>query len=262
MLNVDDLKKQALAVEKLLRLKTYPVGVKMVEKEEGFPDGVKRPMIDLGYHLNLCQAISLARRQGESLGLLKEDMWCFEPVLGLGMTEAPRFFLEGHNRYPETAKTLEAGRNWAQSFPRLETGKYIGISVAPLATANFMSDLFIIYPDGSQLTQLLIAKNWIDGGDIRSTLSGHAACVYTIVPVLKEKQFQIAVPCRGDRMIAHASDEEIIFSGPSAFLGELVAGLSHLKDNGRGLPFQPRMGPEHELLDSYVKIGKMIGMDV
>ena len=262
MLNVDDLKRQALELERLLRLKTYPVAVKMLEKEEDIPHGAKKPMKDLGYHLSLCQAISLARRQGESLALLKEDMWCFEPVLGLGMAEAPQYFLEGNNRYPGTAKTLEAGRNWAQSFPSLKTGRYIGISVAPLATATYVPDLFILYPDGSQLTQLLMAKNWMDGGDITSTLSGHAACVYTIVPALTKKQFQVAVPCFGDRMRGLASDEEIIFSGPPEQLRELLAGLSRMKESGRGLPLPHVMQIEYKLRDSYIKIGKMIGMDL
>ncbi len=262
MLNLEELNNQAIEIERLLRLKTHPLAVKMMEKEEDIPDGAKRPVKDLGYHLSLCQAISLARRQGMSIAELKEDMWCFEPVLGLGMEEAPQYFLEGHNRYPGTAKTLEAGSTWAQSFPRLETGKYIGIAVAPLATANFVPDLFILYPDGSQLTQLLIAKNWMDGRDVTSTLSGHAACVYAIVPVVKNGQLQVAVPCFGDRRRGMASDEEVIFSGPCTLLGELLAGLKHVKQAGEGLPLPHLMLTEYKLRDSYVKIGKMIGMDL
>ncbi|MBW2147597.1 MAG: DUF169 domain-containing protein [Deltaproteobacteria bacterium] len=262
MLNVNELNTQAVEIESVLRMKTKPLAVKMLEKEEDIPRGAKRPIKDLGCHLSLCQAVSLARRQGMSIAELKEDMWCFEPVLGLGMAEAPEYFLEGHNRYPGTASTLEAGRNWAQAFPRLEAGKYIGIAVAPLASADFVPDLFILYTDSSQLTQLLIAKNWMDGRDITSTLSGHAACVYTIVPVLKSGQFQVAVPCFGDRRRGMASDEEIIFSGPCTLLGGLLAGLKHIKEAGEGLPLPHLMLTEYKLRDSYVKIGKMIGMDL
>lgn len=262
MLNLDDLKRQALELEELLRLKTYPIGVTLLEREEDIPHGFKRPVRDHGYHLALCQAISLARRQGESLALLKEDMRCFEPVLGLGMAEPPQYFLDGHNRYPETARTLEAGNTWAQSFPRLDTGKYIGITVAPLATANMIPDLFIVYPNGLQLTLLLMAKNWMDGRDIVCTVSGHGACIYAITPVVKNGQFQLAIPCLGDRRRGLASDDEVIFSGPIELLGELLAGLAHLKENGRGIPLQHLMLTDYELRDSYVKIGKMIGMDL
>ena len=262
MVKVEEVNQRAMELEQLLRLKTYPLAVKMLEKEEDVPLGAKRPVRDLGYHLALCQAISLARRQGRSIALFKKDMWCFEPVLGLGMAEAPEFFLEGNNRYPESAKDLGAGRTWARSFPRLELGRYTGIAVAPLAKANFVPDLFMLYADGSQLTQLLLAKNWMDGLDITSTLSGHAACIYAIVPVLRNRQFQIAVPCLGDRRRGLASDEENIFSGPIESLGDLLAGLSHFRDAREGLPLPHLMLTEYKLRDSYVKIGKMIGMDV
>jgi len=262
MLQLGDINKQALEIETLLRMNTYPIAVKMIKREEDIPDGAKRPLKDCGYNLALCQAISLARRQRESIALLKEDMRCFEPVLGLGMAEAPQYFLEGHNRYPETAKTLETGGAWAKSFPRLAFGEYIGVTVAPLFEASFIPDLFILYINGMQLTQLLIAKNWMDGRDITCTLSGHAACVYAIVPVVKNKQFQVAVPCNGDRKRGLASDEEVIFSGPIALLGELTTGLSYIKETGRGLPYQLIMQPNYELEDSYLKIGRMIGMSV
>jgi uncharacterized protein (DUF169 family) len=261
-LTVEELNQQALELERLLRLKTHPLAIKMLQSKEDIPGGAKRPVKDLGYHLALCQAISLARRQGRSIALLKEDMWCFEPVLGLGMAEVPEYFLEGHNRYPGSARTLEAGRTWAQSLPRFAIGKYLGVNVAPLTTANFVPDLFMLYADGSQMTQLLLAKNWMDGRDITSTLSGHAACVYAIVPVIRNGQFQIAIPCFGDRRRGMASDEENIFSGPIELLGELVAGLAHFRESGEGLPLPHLMLTEYKLRDSYVKIGRMIGMDV
>ena len=262
MVKMEELNNQAVEIERLLRMKTQPLAVKMLEKEDDIPQGAKRPVKDIGHHLSLCQAISLARRQGMSIAELKEDMWCPEPVIGLGMAEAPQYFMDGHNRYPQSVRSLEAGRTWAQSFPRLEAGKYIGVAVAPLATANFMPDMFILYTDGSQLTQLLIAKNWMDGRDITSAISGHAACVYTITPVIQSGQFQIALPCFGDRRRGMATDEEMIFSGPSALLGDLLAGLKQIKKGGGGLPQPHLMLTEYKLHNSYAKIAKMIGMDI
>ena len=79
--------------------------------------------------------------------MLKEDMWCFEPVIGLGLAEPPAYFLEGHYRLPRNVETLEAGSNCAHEFPRLEVGKYIGIASAPLTTANFEPDLVKKYKE-------------------------------------------------------------------------------------------------------------------
>lgn len=194
MMGLARLREAAAGVEAILRLQTLPLAVKMLKSEEEIPEGAKRPLKDLGHHLSTCQLFAMARRQGMILAQLKEDMWCVEPVIGYGMAEAPDYFLEGHNRYPATARTLEAGRAWAQAFPRLKVGEYVGIASAPARAANFEPDLVMLYCDPSQLTQLLIAKNWIDGRDVECGLSGHADCVYAVVPTVQTGQWSIASP--------------------------------------------------------------------
>jgi uncharacterized protein (DUF169 family) len=262
MENMDVLKQHGTKVEKLLRMKTYPIAARILKQEDDIPKGAKRPKKDLGHHLALCQAISMARREGESIALLKEDMWCYLPVIGLGMAAPPQHFLEGEFLYPRFVRTPEIGHKGVQSFPRLEAERYIGVAVAPLGKVNFVPDLFILYVDSLQLVELLMAKRWMDGGDITATLSGTAACVYTIVPVVKERQFQVTIPCLGDRKRGMATDEEIIFSAPPDQLGQLVVGLSHMKDIGSGLPLSMAPQIEYTLPDPYIKIGRMIDMDL
>ena len=260
--NIAALKKHATEVERVLRMKTYPLVAKMLKQGDEVPEGAKRPKKDLGHHLALCQAISMARREGESFALMKEDMWCPFPVIGLGMGVPPQFFLDGEFLYPRSVRTPEVGRKGIQSYPRLEAGQYIGVVVAPMEKVNFVPDLFILYVDSLQLVELLMAKRWMDGGDITATLSGTSACVYAIVPVVEKRQFQVTISCIGDRRRGMATDEEIIFSGPPDQLGELIVGLSHLKKVGSGLPLSMPSQIEYALPDSYIKIGRMIGMDL
>jgi len=249
-------------IENLLRLKTFCLGLKLIGTEDNMPPRAKRPKKDLGYHLSLCQALAISRREGRSIALQKDDMWCFEPVLGLGFAEPPKDFLEGHNRFPGTVRTLEAGKNWAQAFPRLDPGRFKGIVSAPLTRVDFVPDIVIIYCDPAQLTQLLTAVNWNDGSDITCRLSGHAACVYSIVPVIQNEQFQITSPCMGDRRRALAQDDEIIFSAPMKKIFDLVKGLKDLARNECGLPLRFQQMHEYELEESYAKIARLIGMDV
>jgi uncharacterized protein (DUF169 family) len=100
-------------IEMYLKLKTFVLAIKLLENKKDIPFVVKRPKKDFGYHLSLCQAFAISRREGTSFAILKEDMWCFESVIGLGLAKAPQYFLEGHNRFPGTARTLEADKNWA-----------------------------------------------------------------------------------------------------------------------------------------------------
>jgi len=249
-------------LENLLRLKTSGLAVKLLKEEDDIPEGAKKPTRDFGYHLSLCQAFAKSRREGIPVAMFMDDMWCFEPVVGLGFARAPQYFLEGNNRFPGTARTQEAGRNWAQSFPHFEYNTYKAIVSAPLRSVNFSPDVIILYCDPAQLTQLLIAVNWIDGNDITCRLSGHAGCVYSIVPVMQNNQFQVTSPCIGDRKRALAQDTELIFSFPTEKIVNLAAGLEALEQDNAGMPVKFQQMPEYELEESYAKIGRMIGLKI
>lgn len=245
-------------LERRLRLKTFPLALKFLEKEADIPDGAQRPVRDFGYHLLLCQSFQLSRREGITVAMLAQDMWCFEPVVGYGLKEPPKYFLEGHNRYPKDVATLEAGSHYADELPRLEAGKYAGVVSAPLKTANFEPELVIIYCDSAQLSLLLLGREWKDGYNLKCALSSHAACVYAVVPAILSGECQVAVPCRGDHYGAMAGDDEMIFAVPKKKLEDLMAGLRYLERTGSKLPRGYRLSPEVPLSESYEKIAKMM----
>jgi uncharacterized protein (DUF169 family) len=249
-------------IEKYLKLKTSVLAVKLLQNKEDIPTTSKRPKKDFGYHLSLCQTLAISRREGTFFTMLKEDMWCFYPVIGLGLAEAPKYFIEGNNRFPGNARTLKAGKKWAQSFPHFKLDKYMGITFAPLSKTTFNPDLIILYCDPTQLSQILKAVIWIDGNDINCKLPGDAGCVYTIVPTIQNNQFQVTVPCMGDRMRALAKDDELIFSFPINKLKNFAEGVESLEKNNYGLLVKYQQTPEYKLKESYIKIGNLMGMNL
>ena len=247
-------------LERRVRLKNFPLALKLLEKEEDIPEGAQRPLRDFGYHLSLCQGFALSRREGTTLAMLKEDMWCFEPVVGYGLAEPPEYFLEGYNRFPRDVKTLEAGSHYAHEFPRLEFGKYVGIMSAPLTTASFEPDMVMIYCDGAQLGLLLLGREWKEGYNLKCALSSHAACVYAVVPAIQSGEYQVAIPCRGDHYAAMAADDEMILTVPKGKLEDLMAGLRHIEKTGSKLPHGYGMLTESGTPeDEYEKIARMMG---
>ena len=260
MTNLEGLHRWAEEIERWIRLQTFPLAVKLLEREEDIPEGAIRPLRDLGYRLFLCQAYATSRREGTPIAMLKEDMWCFEPVVGYGLAEPPQYFLDGHNRFPQDVETLQAGSNYASDFPRLEVGKYIGVASAPLRNANFEPDLVMMYCDSAQLSLLLLGREYKDGHDLKCSLSSHAACVYSVVPVLQTGECRVAIPCRGDRYYAMAGDDEFVFTVPSPKMEDLMSGLRHLESTGSKLPRNYVMRKEPEQSESYVKIARMLGM--
>jgi len=249
-------------IERRLRLKTFPLAVKMLEKEQDIPEGAVRPKRDLGYHLATCQGFAMSRREGTLLAMLKEDMWCSESVIGLGLAEPPQYFLDGYTRFPESVETLQAGSNWAHDFPHFEAGKYIGVVSSPLAKANFEPDVVILYCDSTQLKVMLSAAAWKNGHELTCTVSGKGACVYAVVPVVQYQRCQVTAPCRGDKRFAMSQDDEMIFSFPWAKNEELLTALRQLDQYGLRLPLDYLMKTEYELRESYLKVGRMMGMDI
>ncbi len=131
-----------------------------------------------------------------------------------------------------------------------------------MTTAHFEPDVIILYCDSTQLKVLLSAAAWKEGRELTCTVSGKGACVYAVVPVMQHGRCQVTVPCAGDKRFAMSQDCEMIFAAPHAKTEELLVALRHLDKYGLRLPLSYMMMPEYEMRESYVKIGKMMGMDV
>jgi uncharacterized protein (DUF169 family) len=260
MRSLDILHNHAESLEKLLRLKTFPIAVKLLEKEADIPEGAKRPRRDYGYRLLTCQGFSESRRAGATIAQTKEEMWCFEAAMGYGFIEPVEYFLEGNTLFPQAVSTSERAKIWAHRFPRFEYGKFSAVVSAPLGTVNFEPDVVVIYSGSMQLTQLLVARTWIDGQDITCRISGHGACVFAIVPPMQTGECQVTFPCLGDRRRAWASDDEIIFSVPIKKLEDLIRGLMAIKEYGVGFPLIPSLSQEPLLMPSYMEMAKKTGM--
>jgi len=249
-------------LERLLRLKTYPLAIKLLENERDIPAGSQRPLKDLEKHIALCQAFSMARRDGMHITMLKEDNWCFLPVIGCGLAEIPPYFLEGNSYYPRTVQTQELAKIQAQNFPHLETGKYIGITLAPLKTANFEPDLLMIYCDSAQLTLLLKSVQYNSTKEaLTCKLSANAVCVYAIVPVIQDGDYQVTPPCPGDRHRAMAQDDELVFTAPTEKLDDLMFAMRYQHDHGFGLGAGLTLMPEYKLFEPYAKMKEILEID-
>jgi len=250
-------------LEARLLLKTSPIAIKMLRTETDIPEGAMRPMKDTGLHLDLCQAFAISRRERGTVAMLKEDHWCYVPVIAHGLAEPPDYVLEGNMDFPARVADQQAAKDLAKNSPRLEYGKYIGVVSAPLRKANFQPDLVAIYCNSAQLRCLLVGIRYQKGYEVTSKLAPGGACVHCTVPVLKTGECQVTVPCAGDRRNALAQDDELIFSIPGHRMKDLIAGLKHFDEAGAGYSqLVPAMKNEHPLPGPYVKMARMIGMDV
>jgi uncharacterized protein (DUF169 family) len=250
-------------LEKLLILRTSPIAVKMLEKEEDIPEGAIRPKRDYGYHIAQCQAFAMSRRgRKATIAMLKEDNWCPAPVSAYGLAE-PREEIAG---FPYMVESEEAAKKLSETSPEFEAGRYIGIVSAPLKMTSFEPDLVLVYSNTAQLRHMLLAVKYKEGLLVSSEFDPLRSCVFAIVPVIQNGQFRITLPDTGEQHRAISGEDEIIFSVPGDKIKELVLGLRHFEemtqDNvHRYSHLDYDMRPDFPQPEHYMKIFKTWGID-
>jgi uncharacterized protein (DUF169 family) len=263
MTEVEEYNNYGVEIEKLLHLRTAPIAVKMLEREKDIPKEAIRPKRDRGYHLSQCQAFALTRRNRETIAMLKEDSWCWAPLIAYGLVETPEFFLEGNIFYPALVSTLEASKKVSKHSPFFKYGKYIGILSAPMSTASLEPDVVLIYSNTTQLRVMLMAIMYKDGNMVTSEFNPLDSCIYSIVPVIQKGDYRITLPDPGDFQRALAGEDEIILSVPPYRVEELVTGLRHLEEIQHGyLQFSLEMRPDFPRPDFYNMLFEKWGLDV
>ena len=261
-MSIDKFKAYGKELEEVLLLRTAPLAIKFLEKEEDIPKDAIRPKKDRGEHLALCQAFALSRRRKETIAMFAEDHWCWAPLLGFGLVEPHDFFMSGNAVFPFMVKDLEKAKKISEKFPRIEKGKYAGLVSAPLSNTSFEPDLVLIYSNTTQLRTILLSVKYTEGELVRSEFDPIDSCVYSIVPVLKNREYRITLPDPGEYERALAGEDEIIFSLPREKVEDLVMGLRHFAEMGLGYTQATQvMRPNFPRPDFYKKMFKDWGLD-
>jgi uncharacterized protein (DUF169 family) len=245
----------------MLVLRTYPIAIKMLKDESETPQGAVRPKKNLGVHYAACQAFGIVRRRGTALAMFIEDHWCFEPIIGYGLVEPPKDFLEGSGS-AFFVESKEGARKRTSEIALLPHGKYAGMALAPLHKANFAPDLTMIYCNASQLRHMLFSLMRRDGRRVTSTLDPIWSCVHSIVPSLLTGECNVTVPDPGDFERSSAGDDEMVLTVPAGRMKEMMDGVYRYEKMGMGYrSFGRELKGDFQQPSFYLQYFKMWGLD-
>jgi uncharacterized protein (DUF169 family) len=250
MTTLKELNNYGEELERLMPLRTSPIAVKMLQREADIPAGAIRPKRDRDYHLAQCQAFSISRYQGATIAMLKEDNWCWGPLIAYGLVDKRL-----GEKYEELKKDVK-------NLPCLEYGKYIGIVSAPLKTANFEPDIILIYSNTAQLDHMLHALTNQGEGLVNSPLYPVASCAFSVVPALSG-QYSVTLPDPGEYGRALAREDEIIFSVPRDKVEGLTSQLRAFEERKIGYKYHAflEMRPDFPRPDFYKNLYRECGLD-
>ncbi|MCX7816339.1 MAG: DUF169 domain-containing protein [Syntrophales bacterium] len=251
-------------IRNTIRLKSYPVASKFLKDTSDFPEKTRTPSKQLGKKVSICQALSMARLYGWTVGITKEDVVCVPGaiVFGFSTAEDPaktmsQLWCEG-----SYSKTEEIGYREAKNLYTFKTNEYSALLFSPLHRASFKPDTVVFYGNPAQLMRLIHAWTYGRGTRVMCSCGGKVECSeYLIAPFITQDA-RLAIPGTGDRIFSLTQDDEMIFAIPGAFLSELFENLKEAgKKVGATYPIPMNLNFQPEFPKFFKELGRKIGIE-
>ena len=233
---VDDL-------NRLLRLKTTPIGMKVFatrEEMEAIPK-IRRPK---AIHTT-DQIVAQACRLGWTVGITVEDLVGTQCSAVIGLSPRDEKFLSGKNMAGVWFETLEdsAAHQAAMDLPPATNE---AMAVSPLASGRLdPPDVCLIYATPGQMIILINGLQWSGYKKFDWTVVGESACADSWGRALATGQPSLSIPCFAERRYGGVLDDELLMALPPKYLPKVIAGMERLAGNGLRYPI-PQYGVQSD----------------
>lgn len=235
-------------IERLLRLKSFPVAFKMLEKKERLE---QIPfMRELNHKTTLCQLINLVRNFDWTVGATAEDFIGPTCASIIGLADTPDYFKDGTFRSIVWVKHRREGKKFEESIPRLPLDTYEAVAMAPLVYNPFDPDLVLIYGNPAQMILLINALQFDEYQVMDFHCVGESSCSDAISRCFLENKPYLGIPCYGERRYGHAQDDELVMALPPERVIQAQKALDTLYRRGIRYPIS-YAGVERDLTSSF-----------
>jgi uncharacterized protein (DUF169 family) len=226
----------AATLERLLRLRAIPFGMKLYEtiaEMEAIPK-IRRPK---SVH-TLDQVVAQAARLGWTVGITAEDLvgeQC-RAVVGLGGQDEK--WHSGKHMAGVWYATLEdAGRHQA-AMNVVPLGRYQALAVAPLASGRLdPPDIALFYATPGAMMYFINGLQWSGYKRFDWSVVGESACADSWGRALKTREPSLSIPCFAERRYGGVLDDEMLMALPPELLQKAITGMEALAKNGFRYPF-------------------------
>jgi len=218
-------------MNKLLRLRTYPVAVKY------FPDfdkDLEENLMDEGFvrprePLNACQIVGLARYYLQPSFFTVEDMACIVGAVVLGLQPMPENMRSGYIA-SAMRKDQDLARRFIETVPKIKYGDVKAVAVAPLQQTELDPDQVIVYGNSFQVMRLIQAYLWDKEGRVEFSSGGWGGlCADVMAQSYITKKLSLGISCVGARMTAVILDDELPVGIPISTFENVLEGLERTK---------------------------------
>lgn len=232
-----DWQKVVADLERLLRLRAIPFGIKLYERREDMEavPKIRRPK---GSVHTLDQVVAQAARLGWTVGITTEDLvgeQC-RAVVGLGAQDE-KWYSGQHMVGVWFATPADASAH-QRAMNVVPVGKYRALAVAPLASGRLdPPDIALFYATPGAMIYFINGLQWSGYKRFDWSVVGESACADSWGRALKTRQPSLSIPCFAERRYGGVLDDEMLMALPPEELPKAIAGMEALAKNGFRYPF-------------------------
>ena len=233
-----NLKEIVESLNKLLKLRTTPIGMKMFEKisdMEAIPR-IRRPS---AVHTT-DQIVGQASRNGWTVGITADDLVGAQCSTVIGLHPRSEEWLSGKRMAGVWYSDIEGASAHQNSMDVLDYGKYEAMVVSPLASGRLdPPDICLIYATPAQMILFINGLQWSGYKKLEWGCVGESACADSWGRALSSREPSLSIPCFAERRYGGVMEDELLMAIPPSYLPKVIDGLEHLSKNGLRYPIAP-----------------------
>jgi uncharacterized protein (DUF169 family) len=241
-----DLRKIAADLDRLLRLRSIPFGIKLFERRADM-EAIERIRRPKGSVHTLDQVVAQAARLGWTVGITTEDLagdQC-RSVVGLGAQDE-KWYSGQHMVGVWYATPADASAH-QRAMNVVPVGKYQAVAVAPLASGRLdPPDIALFYATPGAMIYFINGLQWSGYKRFDWSVVGESACADSWGRALRTREPSLSIPCFAERRYGGVLDDEMLMALPPEELPKAIAGMEALAKNGFRYPF-PQYGIQQDV---------------
>jgi len=220
-----DLSSLAERYDKMLRLTTFPVAVKLFDNLADL-EKVRykgKPIKLQEKRLAVCQIFAQARYYGRLNAAKREKLDLCRlgaDAFGFPVTDYTHVYSGTYFNGDEAARKM------IETTPKFKKDLYKAILVAPFEKTPVDPDVVLFYGNTAQILRLVHGYLYDKGGRLEFSASGDAgACADPVVIAMQTRRPSIGLPCNGGRILSWPSDNDLVCGVPGDLLEEVLLGI-------------------------------------
>ncbi|MEE2688100.1 MAG: DUF169 domain-containing protein [Pseudomonadota bacterium] len=251
----NELKELAGELNDLLKIRTFPIGLKQfasVEEMEAV-DGVRWP--SEGRLHTTCQIVTQARIAGFTIAATAGNVRggnC-RGVMGFEKPDEPT--LSGERMTGVWFENQEGAKAHQDGMIRQVYDTFVGTICSPLRSGRLdPPDIIMFYGTPGQIVLFVNGLQWKRYKRYDMTITGESACSDSWGRALRTRETSISIPCYAERRYGGVADDEMLIAMPPDEFVRGIEGLQALSKNGLRYPIPPygaHMDPSEGMGRSY-----------